>query len=60
MVDHTNHIWSVSNLQSDFIVSWLIVPATFGVPVVYNGILLCYDKVSRLFPDFLFMVDCTK
>ena len=60
MVDRTNHIWSASNLQRDFIMSGLIVPTIFGVPVIYNVILSYYDKVSRLFPYFLYMVDRTK
>ena len=59
MVDRTNHIWSVSNLRV-FIVSWLIVPTTFGVPVIYNVVLSCDGEISRLFPYFLYMVDSTK
>ena len=60
MVDRTNHIWSVSNLQRVFIVSWLIVPTIFGVSVIYNMTLSCDGEVSRLFPYFLYMVDSTK
>ena len=60
MVDHTNHIWSVSILERVFIVSWLIVPTIFGAAVIYNMILLCDGKVSRLFLYFLYMVDSTK
>ena len=60
MVDRTNHIWTVSNLQRDFIVSWLIVPTIFGRVVIYNVILSCDGEVSRLFPYFLYMVDSTK
>jgi len=56
-IDLTNYIWSFSNLQQDIIVWWLIVPTIFGVPVIYNVILSCYDKVSRI---CLYMVDHTK
>ena len=52
MVDRTNHIWSISNLQRVFIMSWLIVPTIFGVSVIYNVILSCDGEVSRLFPYF--------
>ena len=59
-VDRTNHIWSVSNLQRVFIVSWLIVPTIFGMSVIYNVILSCDGKVSHLFLYFLYMADSMK
>ena len=60
MVDRTDHIWSDSNLQCVFIVSWLIVPTIFIVSVIYNVILSYDGEVSRLFPYFLYMVDSTE
>ena len=61
----TLHLLSHESDNQYFIVSWFIVPTMFGVPliyvtwlivptifghVIYNGVLSCDGKVSRLYP----------
>ena len=35
MVDRTSQIWSVSNLCRSFLVTWLTVPAKYGLSVIF-------------------------
>ena len=51
MVEHKNHIWTISNLCCKFSVTWLAVKTIFGELVIFTVILRGMVDVMKKFGE---------